>query len=75
MVVLNFIFIVLDAEFCAESNDVIFEGVTDQNLALYPKILLFPENLVEVISARIRCFSCVGSGNGCVEFRMKFCIE
>ncbi|CAF3327807.1 unnamed protein product [Rotaria socialis] len=35
----------------------------------------FSENLVEVIPAPIRCFSCVGSGNGCVELRMKFCIE
>ena len=26
MVVLNVIFVVLDAEFCAESNDIVFEG-------------------------------------------------
>ena len=45
MVVLNFIFIVLDAEFCAESNGIVFEGgyrsksgTLPQNTAFFLKI-------------------------------------
>ncbi|CAM4954411.1 unnamed protein product [Rotaria socialis] len=75
MVVLNFIFVVLDAEFCAELNGVIFKGGCRSKSGTLPGNTAFSENLVEVIPARIRCFSCAGSGNDCVEFRMKFCIE
>ncbi|CAM4904779.1 unnamed protein product [Rotaria socialis] len=47
MVVLNFIFVVLDAEFCAESNGGIFKGGCPSKSGTLPGITAFSENLVE----------------------------
>ncbi|CAF4786292.1 unnamed protein product, partial [Rotaria socialis] len=47
MVVLNFIFVVLEAEFCAESNGVIFKGGCRSKSGTLPGNTAFSENLVE----------------------------
>ncbi|CAF4536408.1 unnamed protein product, partial [Rotaria socialis] len=47
MVVLNFIFVVLGAEFCAESNGIILEGGYRSKSGTLPGITAFSENLVE----------------------------
>ena len=53
----------------------VLERVIDQKLALYPKIPDFLKSHGEVISAWIRYLNCIGFESGCVELRMKFCIE
>lgn len=69
---LGFIWVLLGAEFGAESNGVIYEEGYRSKIGTLLENTVFSKNLKKVISARIHYLSCVGSEYNCAEFRIKF---
>ena len=69
------VLVVLDAEFHAESNEIIFRVGYRSKYDILAQNTVFFENFGQVISVRIRNVTCAGFVDGCAERSVKFCIE